>query len=89
MFNSRLTVSDRIAMGERVRAARYVAQLSMRELGIKCGVSLHTVQNWERGSVPRDAIIRGRVCDVLGVDEGVLFAEWVAIKDQARAVIAS
>ena len=76
-------------MGERVRAARYVTGLSMRELAVKCGVSLHTVQNWERGSVPRDATIRERLCAVLGVEEGILFAEWVAITDHAWAVIAS
>lgn len=76
-----------MAMGERLRAARYVAEMSIRELAEKLGVSPHTVQNWERGQIPRDPRMRGVLCDTLNVDEAMVFAEFFAKIEEARAVI--
>jgi transcriptional regulator with XRE-family HTH domain len=89
MFNRSLSLEDRMLMGERLRAARYVAQLSIRELSEKLAVSPHTVQNWERGQVPRDPRHRAILCDALNVDETMVFAEYFAKIEEARAVIAS
>lgn len=76
-------------MGSRFRAARYVSKLSVRDLGEKAGVSIHSVQNWERGSVPRDPGLRALVCEVLGVEEEVLWAEYFAKAEEAKALLAS
>jgi transcriptional regulator with XRE-family HTH domain len=89
MFNRSLLLEDRMAMGERLRAARYVAELSIRELAEKLKVSAHTVQNWERGQIPRDPRTRAELCEVLNVDEAMVFAEFFAKIEEARAVIAS
>jgi transcriptional regulator with XRE-family HTH domain len=78
-----------MTMGSRLRAARYIAEMSIRAVAEKLAVSPHTVQNWERGQVPRDADLRSRLCDLLKVDETVVFAEFFAKFDEARAVIAS
>lgn len=45
------------AIGERIRAARNAAGLSMRELGRRCGVSFGCIQHIERGDTRAAASI--------------------------------
>jgi transcriptional regulator with XRE-family HTH domain len=87
MFNRSLTLTERMTMGDRLRAARFVAELTIRAVAQKLSVSPHTVQNWERGQIPRDPDLRGRLCDLLKVDEHMVFAEFFAKIEEARAVI--
>jgi transcriptional regulator with XRE-family HTH domain len=89
MFNRELLLEERMVMGERLRAARFVSEMTIRAVAGKVGVSPHTVQNWERGQVPRDPVARATLCELLKVDETKVFAEYFAKIEEARAVIAS
>jgi DNA-binding XRE family transcriptional regulator len=82
-----LSLEERIAMGRRVHAARRLADLSVREVAEAVGKSPHTVQNWERGQVPRGLIMRERLATALGIEELVLFAEWHAKAEQLERLV--
>ena len=82
----RLTRDERTAMGERLRAARDVSGLSLRQIADATGVSFTTVPEWEHGSLPRPDI-RARLADLYDVDEDILFAEYESRVAAAKALI--
>lgn len=82
----RLTTVERTAMGERLRAARDLSGLSLRQIADAIGVSFSSVQEWERGSLP-GAEIRSRLAELYAVDGDILFAEFEARVAAAKALI--
>ena len=86
MHTYRLTSAERETMGDRVRAARCVAGLTIRDIGTDLGVTPNSVSQWEHGSLP-GAIHRAKLAKLLGFPETKLFAEHHAMITKARALI--
>jgi transcriptional regulator with XRE-family HTH domain len=82
----RLTRDERASQGDRLKAARDVAGLTMRGVAYKLGVSVNAVTEYEHGSTP-PAERRAILADLYGIDEEVLFCEWHARMDAARALL--
>ena len=74
-------------MGARIRAARYAANLSLREVAEAAGMSLGAVVGWERyGYVPPDHA-RAALAALYGYPEAELFAEYHARRDAGAALL--
>jgi transcriptional regulator with XRE-family HTH domain len=86
MASPRLSDDNKRAMGERLQAARWVAGLSGRSVAATLGVSPPAVAQWERGTLP-GADHRAALAKLYDVDEAVLFAEYEAHLDAARALL--
>lgn len=82
----KLSAEEKAAMGERIRAGRYVAGLSIRDLAHALGVTPAAYMKWEHGSVPQP-VARARLAKLYGVDEPLLFAEYEAHMEAARALL--
>jgi transcriptional regulator with XRE-family HTH domain len=67
---------------ERYRRAKGWTQ---SELAAEVGVSLNTVQAWEKGSMPRPKVGR-KLAEVFGVDPLQLTDELVSYKNSQAAV---
>ena len=87
----RLSNREKARMGQRVRAAREVAELGLRQVARQFSVSTSTVSAWERGSVPAPEV-RAQLADLYGVSEELLFSEYMVKRatelDEARALLA-
>lgn len=82
----RLTRAERVAFGDRMRAARELAGLSLPKVAAATNVSVNAVVQWEHGSTPNDAI-RPVIAELYGVDEDVLFQELEAHMAANRALV--
>jgi|HubBroStandDraft_6_1064221.scaffolds.fasta_scaffold238169_3 transcriptional regulator with XRE-family HTH domain len=83
----RLNKKEKQAMGARLKAARDVAGLGVREVTFRLGVSsTNTVKGWENGSLPSEEL-RAEVAELYGRPERVLFAEYYAHIDAALALL--
>lgn len=82
----KLSQRERGALGERLRAARYVAGLTIAEVAVRTNVSSNSVMSWEHGSVPQPKT-RAELAAVYGVPEEVLFAEVEAKSEAARRLL--
>ena len=86
MTSFRLTADERSALGDRLRMARNLANLTVRAVAGKFGVSTNTVHHWEHGGLPSDEL-RPQIAALYGVDEDVLFAEHESRVAAARALL--
>ncbi len=60
--------------GALIRRLASASNLSLAELARQCGVSRQRLRTWiVIGSVPRTAVLRERLCRVLGVEPTALF----------------
>jgi transcriptional regulator with XRE-family HTH domain len=82
----RLTVEERKQLGDRMRLARHLANLTVRAVAGKFGVSTNTVHHWEHGGLPA-AELRPQIASLYGVDEPLLFAEHEARLEEARRLL--
>jgi transcriptional regulator with XRE-family HTH domain len=82
----RLTKKEKQTMGARLKAARDVAGLGYREVAVRLGTSTSTVQGWEQGAMPGPAFRRA-LAELYGRPEEVLFAEYFARLEAARALL--
>jgi transcriptional regulator with XRE-family HTH domain len=86
MQTLRLSKAERDAMGERVRAARSVSGLTLRDVAADLGVSTNSVSQWEHGALPSPAK-RAELAHLYDVAEARLFAEYFALVEEARAIL--
>jgi transcriptional regulator with XRE-family HTH domain len=86
MENLRLTRAERATMGDRLRAARHVAGLTLREVADTAGVSVNAVEQWEHGSLPQPTL-RAGLAQLYGQPEELLFAEHETKMEAARALL--
>lgn len=84
----RLSLNERVAMAERLAAARQISGLSLRDVASDLGLSPHAVHQWERGSLPTLAATRARLAELYGVPVERLFAEVESHLAAARDKIA-
>jgi transcriptional regulator with XRE-family HTH domain len=82
-----LTKKQKSTMGARLRAARDVAGLGVRDVACRLGVSTSTVNGWENGALPGEDL-RAQIADLYGRPEQLLFAEYYARIEAARALLA-
>ncbi|HEY2304191.1 MAG TPA: helix-turn-helix domain-containing protein [Acidimicrobiales bacterium] len=75
---------QRPAMGDRLMAARYQADLSTSEVAAEVGVSVNAVSQWEQGAVPRPEF-RARLARLYRTDETSLWPELDAARAQLPA----
>ena len=85
-LKSRLDGRLRPAQAERLRAARAVSGLTVREVAAKVGVCTQSIEAWERGTVPMSHN-RAALAELYGVAEGVLFAEHEATIAAAKSLL--
>jgi transcriptional regulator with XRE-family HTH domain len=71
----RLNKKEKQTMGARLKAARDVAGLGLRDVACKLGTSTSTVQGWEEGAFPGPAF-RAQLAELYGRPQEVLFAEY-------------
>lgn len=86
MSFDRLDQFERSAMAERLKAARNVADKTIRGVAEEMGVNVNSVVQWERGSVPGPET-RARLAALYGIAEDVLFAEVAAREAEARQLL--
>jgi transcriptional regulator with XRE-family HTH domain len=87
MRDFRLTSKDRERIGERVRAARLLCDLSQMQLAGKLGLRTKTsIVHWEHGVIPEPPM-RARIAAALDQPAEVLWAEEVARLDSMRATL--
>ncbi|MBO0863488.1 MAG: helix-turn-helix transcriptional regulator [Mycobacterium sp.] len=84
----RLSEAERTAMAKRLKAARYMAELTMREAASRLGVNLTSITQWESGTLPVPKS-RQRLAELYGVAETTLFAEVAAHIEAAKALLAA
>lgn len=82
----RLTKKEKLAMGTRLRAARDVNGFGVREVACRMSVSTSTVNGWEQGALPGEEL-RAQVATLYGRPETLLFAEYYAHIEAARALL--
>jgi transcriptional regulator with XRE-family HTH domain len=87
MDSLRLTPVERERLAERLHAARQVAGKTIRGTAEALGVNVNSVIQWEHGSLPGPDN-RAKLAVFYGIDEDILFAEYVAHMDANRALIA-
>ncbi len=64
---------------EKIRTARIARQWSQKDLAEKTGISLRTIQNYERGSrMPKKQETYALLAEVLGIEESSLLDENVS-----------
>lgn len=83
----RLTKKQRKAIGDRFRAARHLARLTLKEVGEPIGAAPPTVFGYEHGIIPESPERRAKLAVVLGVAERVLYREVYELQasEDARA----
>jgi transcriptional regulator with XRE-family HTH domain len=86
MGRERLTKEERAVLGERLRAARYLAGYTMRAVADSLGVHVQSVVQWEHGAVPAPDN-RAKLAALYGVAEDTLFAEVAAYAAAARELL--
>ncbi|HEY2300796.1 MAG TPA: helix-turn-helix transcriptional regulator [Acidimicrobiales bacterium] len=86
MENFRLNRDERTAMGDRLRAARHVADLTLRQVATATAVSVNAVDQWEHGALPGPEL-RAVLAELYGQPETVLFAEHETKMEAARALL--
>jgi transcriptional regulator with XRE-family HTH domain len=82
----RLTAEQKTAQGDRLRMARNLARLTVRDVAGRFGVSLNTVHHWEHGGLPSDEL-RPLIAELYGVDERILFQEYEDRLEAARELL--
>ncbi len=82
----RLDKAERAVMGERVRAARHLSGLTLRQVADKTGVTTNAVVSWEQGTLPRPEL-RATVADLYQLPEVKLFAEYFAHLADLRKLV--
>lgn len=82
----RLTKKEKQAMGRRLKAARDVAGLGLRDVVCKLGTSTSTVQGWEEGAFPGPAF-RAQLAQLYGRPQELLWTEYYAHIEAARALL--
>jgi transcriptional regulator with XRE-family HTH domain len=83
-----LTEADRRLMGARLKAARALTGLSMRQIAERLGVSKTSVVQWENGILPV-ARTRHRLARLLRQPERKIWAEEAARLDGLRQLVDS
>jgi transcriptional regulator with XRE-family HTH domain len=86
MTFERLTGEERAQMANRLRAARFQAGLTMREVATKLAANINSVTQWEQGTLPQ-AETRARLAALYGVAETTLFAEYEGRVAAARELL--
>lgn len=86
MVRYALNRQERVAMGDRLRAARFVTGLTELETAGAVKASRNSVIAWEHGSLPGE-VYRLALAELYGVDERLLFAEYYTKVDQARSLL--
>lgn len=86
MSFDRLSKQDRADMGQRLKAARYTAGITIRGVAAELGVNVASVTQWESGTVPIPET-RARLAKLYDLDEDVLFAELAAQREAAKALL--
>jgi transcriptional regulator with XRE-family HTH domain len=84
----RLTKSERKAMAQRLKAARYLANMTVRGTADEMEVTPASITQWETGTVPVPES-RARLAKIYGVSEDILFAEVLAHEAQARKLLSA
>ena len=88
MVDLEISAADRRRMGDRLRAARWSAGLSQRQIGKAVGRSATAARYWEvMGFVPDDAEVRAALATLLGIPERVLFAEYYVLVDEVARLL--
>lgn len=82
----RLNQAERKSQGRRVQAARQLAQKTIRGAAEDLGVNANSIVQWEHGALPTPEN-RAKLAELYGVDEAILFAEYEARLDVARALL--
>jgi transcriptional regulator with XRE-family HTH domain len=82
----RLNANERETLGPRLRAARHLANKTLRGVADELDVNVNSVVQWEHGTLPGEEN-RAKLAALYGVDEDVLFAELAARLDAARALL--
>jgi len=82
-----LTSAERRRMGDRLRAARNLTDLSLRAVGEKVGLSLTAVGEWERRGYTPPPAAQAILADLYDVPEAVLFAEYHRRRAQLLAAL--
>ena len=59
-------------IGDRIRTIRTERSMSMRELGVHCGVTRHSVSNWEEDYSYPELRTFIKLCNALGVSADYL-----------------
>lgn len=88
MTFDRLNKDERAAMADRLKAARYRADLTLRAVADAIDVNLNSVTAWERGALPGPEL-RAKLAALYTVDEDVLFAETAARATRADKLLRS
>jgi transcriptional regulator with XRE-family HTH domain len=86
MDSGLVTKANKLAMSERLQAARWLAGLSMRAVASTIGVSAPAVAGWEKGTLP-ESPHRAALAELYGVDEAILFAEVESQLNAARELL--
>jgi transcriptional regulator with XRE-family HTH domain len=84
----RLSKTERKAMGRRLKAARYLADKTVRGTAEEMGVKPASITQWESGTVPVPES-RARLASLYGVSEEILFAEVLAHEAEARKLLSA
>jgi transcriptional regulator with XRE-family HTH domain len=85
-----LSADERRRMGDRLRAARWAANLTQQQVADAVGRSRTAARYWEReGFLPNDPKIRAALARVLDQPERVLFAEYFAHVDAVTDLLAA
>ncbi|HWC39643.1 MAG TPA: helix-turn-helix transcriptional regulator [Acidimicrobiales bacterium] len=74
----RLTPQERLAFGQRMRAARELAGLSMTKVADETGVAINAVTQWEKTGATPGIALRPVLAELYGVEEDLLFREYAA-----------
>jgi transcriptional regulator with XRE-family HTH domain len=83
-----LTLTQRVEIGDRLRAARELADLTQAESADAVGISRNRISLYERGQqVPQDPAVRQKLADLYNVDIAALFREIADAEAEARALI--
>jgi transcriptional regulator with XRE-family HTH domain len=73
-------------MARRLKAARYLAQKTVRGVATELEVTPASITQWETGTVPVPES-RARLAALYGVGEEILFAEVLAHEAAARKLL--
>jgi transcriptional regulator with XRE-family HTH domain len=83
-----LSTAERRRMGDRLRAARYAADLPIRAVAVEVGMSYTAVAAWERNGYLPPEHARVTLARLYGLPEVALFAEYHARRAEVLAPLA-
>jgi transcriptional regulator with XRE-family HTH domain len=86
MGSPRITKANKQAISARLEAARWLAEMSMREVARVIGVSPPAVAGWEHGVLPEPPH-RAALAELYEIDEAILFAEVESRLTAARELL--